>query len=112
MFDASDVHALASDLNAANSRLESRARSVVGNSSADVERSAKIRSPYRTGNLMNSIGRDLEGLSAVIGPTAHYGVYLEYGTSRMRARPYMGPALDAVTPSFVKAVEELGADLL
>lgn len=112
MFDAGEVSSLAADLRAASSRIEAKARLEVGKSSADVERGAKIRSPYRTGNLRSSISRDVDGLTAVIGPSAHYGVFLEYGTSRMAARPYMGPALDAVAPSFMKAVEELGADLL
>jgi len=65
-----------------------------------------------TGALRNSIGTNVTGLSAEIGPTVNYAPYQEYGTSRMAAHPYMGPAADEVTPGFVSAMEQIGKGLL
>lgn len=53
----------------------------------------------RTGRLRGSItwrlGRDPLGLYADIGSSVLYAPYLEFGTSRMEARPYLRPALAA-----------------
>ncbi len=53
----------------------------------------------RTGRLRGSItwrlGRDVEGLYADIGSNVEYSIFVEAGTSRMAARPYLVPALAA-----------------
>lgn len=47
-----------------------------------------------TGKLRNSIRAEKEGtLRWQIATDTEYGPYLEYGTSRMAARPFMGPGL-------------------
>jgi HK97 gp10 family phage protein len=40
-------------------------------------------------------------LTAEVGPTAEYGAFVEYGTSRMRAQPYMTPASEQAGEWFV-----------
>lgn len=53
----------------------------------------------RTGRLRGSItwrlGQDELGLYADIGTNVEYGPYVELGTSRMAARPFLVPALPA-----------------
>lgn len=53
----------------------------------------------RTGRLRASItwrlGEDAIGLYADIGSAVLYAPYVELGTSRMEARPYLRPALEA-----------------
>jgi phage gpG-like protein len=53
----------------------------------------------RTGRLRGSItwrlGQDGEGVYADIGSAVHYAPYVELGTSRMPAYPYLRPALEA-----------------
>ena len=55
--------------------------------------------PVDTGRLRSSIteemGRDSRGLVARIGTNVEYAAYVELGTRRMRAQPYLRPALDA-----------------
>lgn len=52
-----------------------------------------------TGNLKNSIAMrsSTDGTKAVVevGTSVHYGVYQEFGTRSIPARPYLGPALEA-----------------
>ncbi|MGI5155822.1 HK97-gp10 family putative phage morphogenesis protein [Microbispora sp. CA-102843] len=71
--------------------------------------------PVRTGNLKNSIGVDFDpdGLGFEAGPTASYAPYVEWGTSRMAPRAFLGPAFDRAIADGVEALEEvLGRDLL
>lgn len=53
----------------------------------------------RTGRLRGSItwrlGRDALGMYADIGSSVFYAPFVELGTSRMAARPYLRPALNA-----------------
>jgi HK97 gp10 family phage protein len=48
-----------------------------------------------TGHLVQSIQMDFEdgGLKGFVGTNLKYGAYLEFGTTKMAARPWLGPAL-------------------
>ena len=93
-----------------------KAVQVVRKAAADVATHGQRLVVVDTGATKNSIGVDLavEGTEvvAVIGPTTHYAPYLEHGTSRMEPRPFMGPAVDRVLPSFEKAMTYLGGEFL
>lgn len=71
----------------------------------DAEGGAKIGAPVDTGALRNSIQARASGPGeAIVGVGMAYGPYVEYGTYRMKAQPYLAPAL-------VKAVERLRRSL-
>jgi len=59
-----------------------------------VEGSAKNLSPVDTGNLKGSITHEVTKEMAKIGTNVEYSPYLEYGTVKMAAQPYLRPALD------------------
>lgn len=56
---------------------------------------AKLNCPVDTGRLRNSITheRDDEEGQVQIGTNVEYAPYVEYGTSRMDAQPYLEPAI-------------------
>lgn len=56
------------------------------------ERYAKALCPVDTGRLRNSISHAVEGDSAYIGTNVEYAPYVEMGTVRTRAQPYLKPA--------------------
>ncbi len=56
--------------------------------------SIKPPSPFLTGNNRRSMDYEIKGLEGRVFSTSGYGGYLETGTSKMPARPYMKPALD------------------
>ena len=109
-----ELNSIAADLRKAGFLAQWRAGQVVAKAALDVEAAAKGFCPVDTGFLRSSIGVDLDmaAASAVIGPTAEYGAFVEFGTSRMAPAAYMGPALDRVSPSFAAAIEQLGGDVL
>lgn len=59
---------------------------------------AKAGSPVLTGNNRDGIDTEVtqvgDGISATLYTTSGYGGYLETGTSKMEARPYIGPAVE------------------
>ena len=109
-----ELNSIAADLRKAGFLAQWRAGQVVAKAAYDVEGIAKGFCPVDTGFLRSSIGVDLDmaAASAVIGPTAEYGAFVEFGTGRMAPHAFMGPALDRVSPSFAAAIEQLGGDVL
>jgi HK97 gp10 family phage protein len=100
-WDTSDLDKLAADLQAAGPKAETLTRTVIKKIAFDTVAGAQAIVPVDTGNLKNSIGQDFDddGLGFEAGPTANYGHYVEFGTSRMSPQPYMRPAFDrAIEP--------------
>ena len=62
-----------------------------------VQNEARKLAPVDTGRLRASIqhtpGRDSKGAYVDVGTNVEYAVFVEYGTSRSPAQPYMRPAL-------------------
>jgi hypothetical protein len=77
--DANELHAFAADLRKTSGRAQKMARMAVAKTAADITADAKVMAPFRTGNLRNSIGYDVQedgtGVQAEIGPTASYGPF-------------------------------------
>ena len=61
-----------------------------------------------TGRLANSITFDRLGdLTAVVGTKVDYAPHLEYGTSRMAARPFFRPAVERMRPKYIGKLEDI-----
>jgi HK97 gp10 family phage protein len=66
-----------------------------------------------TGRLVNSIEFDKIGdLTATVGSKLVYAPYLEYGTSRMAARPFFRPAIEEIRPKYMARLEKTLGDEL
>jgi HK97 gp10 family phage protein len=67
---------------------------------------AKLRCPVDTGRLRDSINYQVEfegnKMTASIGTNVTYGVYIELGTNKIGARPYLRPALLENIPNIKK----------
>lgn len=70
---------------------------------------AKQFAPVRTGRLRNSIRYRIAGfMSWIIEASVYYAGFVEFGTSKMAARPFMRPAIYIVSP---KARREIGKQI-
>lgn len=88
--------------------MEPRAALAVAKAAADVEAHAKAVVPVDTGALRASIqARHVSALEAEVVAQQQYAIFVELGTSRMGAQPYMTPAADTVRPSFLAAIARI-----
>ena len=114
--DARQLAQLGEDLSNTSRHVKPQARSAVLKTARDIEADAKHMAPYKTGNLLSSITTEVTDVAslveAVIGPTAEYGSFVEFGTSRQSPQPYLGPAADNRLPSLEGALAEIGANIL
>ena len=67
---------------------------------------AKMLCPVDTGNLRNSITHttDAEGKVEYVGTNVEYAAYVEFGTSKTRAQPYIQPAVYNHTDEYSQMV--------
>lgn len=117
MSDGSDeFELLARNLNHASRQVMPRARQAMKKALDDIGTGAKNRAPVDTGALRNSISTQTQGnrdyARGEVGPTVNYGGYVERGTSRMSAQPYLRPATDAVLPGYEQALGQITGDIL
>lgn len=73
----------------------------------DVELGAKQTAPVDTGNLRASIAAAGGGLTWRVTAAAHYAAYVELGTRKMSAKPYLVPALRTQFPKLVSYLRGL-----
>lgn len=67
------------------------------------------RSGYiRTGRLRNSITHEVhrDEQAVYVGASVNYAKFVEFGTSRMKARPYLKPAIVEHKEEYKELVEE------
>lgn len=110
---ADELNRLAGNLEKAGVLAASRGPAVIRKTAADIVRDAQAIVPVDTGALKNSIGFEMTGVfAAEIGPTMNYAGFIEWGTSRMAPRAFLGPATDRNVPAFYAAVAQLGGSVL
>ena len=111
----SQVHTLATwfaELSSDPVKVQQEASVIVRGAAFLCQRVAMQTAPVDTGFLRSSItvgspsGGSLlpNALSAQVGPEAAYGAFVEYGTSRAGAQPYMTPASEQAGEWFVNAM--------
>ena len=118
-FDTSELRKLAADLGSVGPRVGAKAAKALRGSAGRVEKAGAAAAPRgATGNLSGSVGVDLygmgnsAGMTAVVGPAEFYGRFVEHGTARMPARPFMGPAFTAEEPRLVEALSAVAEEVL
>lgn len=66
---------------------------------------AKKLSPVDTGRLRNSISHAVDSNDAYIGTNVEYAAYVELGTRKSRAQPYLIPAVTEHSGTYRKILE-------
>lgn len=84
-------------------------RDTVRVNGAELDSKAKKRAPVDTGNLRREIRTKLEddGLTSTTTSNADYSVYVEYGTRKQTAQPFMRPSFEEQKDQFVKDIKNV-----
>lgn len=85
---------------------------IVKETAFNVEREAKKNAPVDTGRLRGSITTKLDKLEAEVGTNVKYASFVEYGTSRQAAKPFMSTARISVENDLDKIVAKGVRDYL
>lgn len=66
-----------------------------------------VTTPPPGASLLDQVPAPTSATEALVAVGANYGAYIELGTSKAPAQPYLIPAADAVRPSFEAAMAKL-----
>lgn len=93
--------------------VEANARMAVKSTADKIVADAKARAPHKTGFLRSSIESKVvsAGKEADIYVWADYAAYVEFGTYKMPARPFLAPAMAAHVDDFAGEVGKGGFKL-
>lgn len=105
--DSGELQRLIADLNMAPIVAKKLVSAHVRKTGLLIVRESKKIVPYKTGNLMRSIGMTNGLYRVTVGPLAHYGAHVEYGTVKQKAQPYMMPAANMAEPQFLKGMQDI-----
>lgn len=90
--------------------VDKKVADLINKTAINIQNNAKRLAPVDTGRLRSSIRirfyRD-NGPAADIYTDVEYAAYLEFGTKRMSARPYMTPAWELERAKFEEALRSI-----
>ena len=114
--DNSEMRLLAARMQTAHGRVGAKGARVVKAHTIRTEARAIVYCPVDTGHLRSTIGHSFGGdgrsgeMTGIVTATARYAYWVEFGTSRAGAQPYLGPALRDTEPEYVAACAALAAE--
>lgn len=74
--------------------------------SEETVKDAQQRAPVRTGFLRDNISGQVTGPNLVVTSAAPYSIFVEAGTRRMAARPFLTPAVEQAKVKLPELLQE------
>jgi HK97 gp10 family phage protein len=109
----SSLKVISNNSPAMQNAVDAQLKQIIKQATFGVEGHAKKNAPVDTGNLRNSIQSTVSdnGLRGEVTAHAEYAIYVEMGTVRTPAQPYMMPALRSVLPKLRSSLRAIGMRL-
>lgn len=103
------VEKFLSNLTAFTDEVESEVKSITKEVAYKIERDAKQNAPVDTGYLRNSIQTEIEddGYYARIFTATEYASFVEFGTSKQHAHPFLFPAAFKYSAEYKRRLKEI-----
>lgn len=96
---------------AVRSAVESRIQVALEAVGLTCERKAKELAPVDTGNLRNSLTHLVDDTTVYIGTNVEYGKYQELGTYKMKAQPFLRPAVEQNIGEYQRIIQANLSDI-
>lgn len=104
MADSIDLKIISDKLPALLAQMPELVMQIVEKTALDIVAQAQEAAPVRTGALRASIGMEMTGpAEATVSVGVDYGLFVELGTVKMGAQPYLTPAVEANSQPFQDA---------
>lgn len=95
-------------LRAIRANLAPRAAQIVAGTAFEIEALAKVKAAVDTGAMRNSIqAAAVALLTWRVAVGVAYARFVEFGTSRMKAQPFLIPAVEQLRAKFISRMAEL-----
>lgn len=85
---------------------------ITGRYASSMYSEMRNRCPVRTGYLRSTIGMTSDPNAFNIYVTAFYAPYVNFGTSRMKARPFFTSVIEEQSPNMIKEYNQAVANAL
>lgn len=105
--DKRDLKRIQRKLEKAPENIQRGAQTEITRAAYAIEAGAKRRTPVKTGRLRSSIRTDVKKLAADIGTNTEYAPFVEFGTVKQRAQPFLFPAYEQERKKFIKNLKQL-----
>ena len=98
---------ITSNISDVKNALESAKKTALKAVGIEAERNVKGITPVDTGRLRTSITHEVvDSNSVVIGTNVEYAPYVELGTSKQKAQPYLRPGISNNINSYKSIIEQ------
>lgn len=87
-------------------QIQKNLHTAVSKSGLMVKSDARAACPVKSGDLRGSIRARTAGLTSTVAAGMHYAGYVEFGTYKMAAKPYLVPALINNTEKIVGLMQD------
>lgn len=78
----------------------------------ETQNRARQLCPVDTGTLRNSIVYEQKSdFEVIVGAYTDYASYVEYGTRKMNAQPYLNPAFEEVSKELQARIEKIASEV-
>jgi len=105
-----DFTNLINQLGSLEGRIKNSIKEAVKINALEAEQKAKLLCPVDTGHLRRSISTEInettDKILVDVLTNVEYGSYVEYGTSRQPAQPFMKPAYESQKVQFERDISE------
>ena len=113
-----NADAIASELNnssnqairAAIEEFKKTALSVEKSAKQNIKRNRTVDTGRLLGSVKTNIEQDYAGVEAEVGTNVEYANYIEYGTYKMGAKPFLNPAFDEETANLEDRIRQVIRD--
>jgi len=87
------------------SKLPEKADRIIEDGAEQIFSLSQSLCPVDTGTLLASGSHNHTFLMSQVGYNTEYAGYVEFGTSRMAAQPYLTPAVEAFIPDIIERMQ-------